>query len=79
VASPGPIGGPGLPSQLNQVLRDDAAEPGDMAQFLWCLSVLGASHPPVQREVARTGAEGVNAWGSFILLSKDTHTHVQYL
>lgn len=50
-----------------------------MAQFLWCLSVLGASHPPVQREVARTGAEGVNAWGSFILLSKDTHTHVQYL
>ena len=59
--------------QLNQVLRGDAAEPLDMAQFLWCLSVLGASHPPVQREVARTGTGGVNPRASFLLHSKDTH------
>ena len=37
----------------SQALSD---APGELAQFLWCLSLLGASNPRVQQSVARTGA-----------------------
>lgn len=36
---------------LKEILR--AAEPTKLAQFLWCLSLLGASNAAVQQSVAR--------------------------
>ena len=36
-----------------EAIRNGGAEPAELAQFLWCIAVLGASNPTVQQAVAR--------------------------
>lgn len=45
--------GTNLAIESLEAIRKGGAEPAELAQFLWCIAVLGASNSAVQKAVAR--------------------------